>query len=48
MKIIQDNNINELQNIDKVPTMLYSKAQFYLFAEINDTNKYPKQRTYKI
>ena len=47
MKVIQNNNINELQNIDKVPTMLYSKAQFNLFAEINDTNKYPQLRTYK-
>ena len=27
--------------------MLYSRAQFNLFAEINDTNKYPKLRTYK-
>ena len=47
MKIIQDNNINELQNIDKVPTILYSRAQFNLFAEISDTNKYSELRTYK-
>ena len=45
---LENYGINEIRNLDATQMTLFDKAHHNLFSDINNSDKYPKLRTYKL